>query len=43
MTARRKSLALDLLSQGHPLAHIGNVLGINRVIIYRWILSRKAG
>jgi Homeodomain-like domain len=35
-TARRKSLALDLLSQGHTLAQIRNVLGINRVTVYRW-------
>jgi hypothetical protein len=35
-TARRKSLALELLSQGHTLAHVREVLGINRVTIYRW-------
>jgi Homeodomain-like domain len=35
-TARRKSLALDLLSQGHTLAHVRKVLGINRVTVYRW-------
>jgi hypothetical protein len=35
-TARRKSLALDLLSQGHTLAHVKKVLGINRVTMYRW-------
>jgi hypothetical protein len=35
-TARRKSLALDLLSQGHTLAHVREVLGINRVTMYRW-------
>jgi transposase-like protein len=35
-TARRKSLTLDLLSQGHTLAHIKKVLGINRVTVYRW-------
>jgi Homeodomain-like domain len=35
-TARRKLLALDLLSQGHTLAHVREVLGINRVTIYRW-------
>jgi hypothetical protein len=35
-TARRKSLALDLLSQGHTLARIREVLGINRVTVYRW-------
>ncbi len=35
-TARRKSLALDLLSQGHTLAHVREVLGINRVTVFRW-------
>jgi hypothetical protein len=35
-TAHRKSLALDLLSQGHTLAHVRDVLGINRVTIFRW-------
>jgi terminase small subunit-like protein len=35
-TARRKSLALDLLSQGHTLAHVRDVLGINRVTVFRW-------
>jgi hypothetical protein len=35
-TARRKSLALDLLSRGHTLAHVKKVLGINRVTMYRW-------
>jgi hypothetical protein len=35
-TARRKALALDLLSQGHTLAHVREVLGINRVTVYRW-------
>jgi hypothetical protein len=35
-TARRKSLALDLLSQGHTLAHIRKVLGVNRVTVFRW-------
>jgi hypothetical protein len=35
-TARRKSLALDLLSQGHTLARVRKVLAINRVTIFRW-------
>jgi Homeodomain-like domain len=35
-TARRKALALDLLSQGHTLAHVREVLGINRVTVFRW-------
>jgi hypothetical protein len=35
-TARRKSLALDLLSQGHTLAYVKKILGINRVTMYRW-------
>jgi hypothetical protein len=35
-TARRKALALDLLSQGHSLAHVREVLGINRVTVFRW-------
>jgi hypothetical protein len=35
-TARRKSLALELLSQGHTLAHVRKVLGINRVTVFRW-------
>jgi hypothetical protein len=35
-TARRKSLALDLLGQGHTLAHVRKVLGINRVTMYPW-------
>ena len=34
-TARRKSLALDLLSQGHTFAHVRKVLGINRVTVFR--------
>jgi Homeodomain-like domain len=35
-TARRKTLALDLLSQGHTLAQVKDALGINRVTLYRW-------
>jgi hypothetical protein len=35
-TGRRKLLALDLLGQGHTLAHVRKVLGINRVTVYRW-------
>lgn len=35
-TARRKSLALDLLSRGHTLARVREALGINRVTVYRW-------
>jgi hypothetical protein len=35
-TARRKSLVLALLSQGHRLARVREVLGINRVTVYRW-------
>jgi hypothetical protein len=35
-TARRKALALDLLSQGHTLAQVRMALGINRVTVYRW-------
>jgi Homeodomain-like domain len=35
-TARRKSLVIDLLSQGHTLAQVREALGINRVTVYRW-------
>jgi hypothetical protein len=35
-TARRKSLVLDLLIQGHTLSHVREALGINRVTVYRW-------
>jgi hypothetical protein len=35
-TARRKSLVLALLCEGHTLAHVKKVLGINRVTVYRW-------
>jgi hypothetical protein len=35
-TARRKSLVIDLLSQGHTLAQVREALGINRVAVYRW-------
>jgi len=35
-TARRKSLVLDLLSQGDTLAQVRTALGINRVTVYRW-------
>jgi Homeodomain-like domain len=35
-TARRKSLVIDLLSQGHTRAQVREALGINRVTVYRW-------
>ena len=41
-TARRKSLVLDLLCQGHTLPHVKEVLGINRVTVFRWRQNDEA-